>query len=174
MNELFVGMLLVFLNVNLSFGEHTFDVLPDFVGYLLMMRGLESLSPESRYFEKARPVAMGMMVYSAVLYVVNVLAVTVQAQFVSFCLGVLAMAVSLLLGYWIVSGVQDMEQQRAWDLEGEKLRSMWLYMSVIEVVTYVCGWIPLVGQMGVIAAIVMNICYLVAFYRSKNLYEAQK
>ena len=174
MNELFVGMLLVFLDVNIGFNDHVFDILPDFVGYLLMARGLEALARESRYFEKARPVAFGMTIYSGILYVVDALAVTVYSQFLSFCLGLLALAASLLLGYWTVSGIRDIEQCRGWDLEGEKLRSMWLYATVIHVITYLCGWIPLVGQMGAIAALVMYICFLAAFYRTKELYEGKK
>ena len=174
MNELFIGMLLVFLDVNVEFNNHSMDVLPDFVGYLLMMRGLEGLSPMSRFFEKARPVAMGMMIFSAVLFGMDLLAVTVHARFLSFCLGLAGMICSLLIGFWIVSGVQDMERCRGWDLEGEKLHSMWLYSAVIQCITYVCGWIPLVGPMGSIAALVMYICFLAAFYRSKNLYEEKK
>lgn len=174
MNELFIGMLLVFLDVNVSITGHTFEILPDFLGYFLMMRGLEALSAESHWFEKARPAAMGMAVYSALVYAVDVLAVTVYSRFLSFCLSALATVVSLLIGWWIVSGVQDVERRRGWDLEGEKLRGMWLYAAVIQGITCVCAWIPLVGQMGLIATLVMYICYLAAFYRTKNLYESKQ
>ena len=173
MNELFIGMLLVFLDVNIGFNNHIFDILPDFVGYFLMMRGLEALNGKSRYFEKARPVALGMAIYSAVLYAVDVLAVTVYSRFVSFCLGILALAASLLLGWWIVSGVREMERYQNRDLDGEKLQNFWLYMAIIQGITYACSWIPLVGTMGSIAALVMNICFLAAFYRTKTLYEGQ-
>lgn len=174
MKELFVGLLFVFLDVNVGIQNHILDVLPDFVGYLLMQRGLEKLSEESRYFEKARPLALGMTVYSAVLYVMDIMAATVQARFVSFCLGLAAMVCSLLMGFWTVSGVQDMEHRRGWDLEGEKLRSLWLYAAVIQCIAYLCGWIPLVGPICAVGAAVMHICFLVAFYRSENLYEANK
>lgn len=173
MNELFAGMLLVFLDVNIGFNDHIFDILPDFVGYFLMMRGLETMAVESHWFEKARPVAMGMMIYSAVVYLVDVLAVTVYSRVLSFCLGIVAMAASLLLGWWTVSGVRDMERRQNRDLEGEKLQNFWLYMAIIQTITCFCGWIPLVGTMGVAAALVMNICFLAAFYRTKNLYESR-
>ena len=173
MNELFIGMLLVFLDVNIGFSSHIFDILPDFMGYFLMMRGLEALSGKSRFFEKARPVALGMAIYSAVLYAVDVLAVTVYSRLLSFCLGIVAMVAGLLLGWWVVSGVREMERIQNRDLEGEKLHSFWLYMAIIQGITYACGWIPLVGTMGSIAALVMNICFLAAFYRTKTLYEAQ-
>lgn len=174
MKDLFIGMVLVFLDVNIGLGEHTFDVLPDFVGFFLMMRNLEVLSSQSRWFRKARPVALAMAVYAAVLYAVDALAVTVHGRFVSFCLGILALIASLLIGYWIVSGVRELERKANRNLEGEKLHSFWLYMAVIQTITYACAWIPLVGTMGMIAALVMNICFLVAFYRTMDLYEGKK
>lgn len=171
MNALFIGMILVFLDVRVGFGDVTLDVLPDFLGCWLMMRGLSVLAKDSPHFAKARFLSMGLMVYAAVVYVAELQAVTVQSQFTSFCLGLLAMAASLLLGYWTVAGVRDVERRQNRSLEGEKLGSMWLYTAVIQGITYVCGWIPLVGEMGDIAALVMGICFLVAFYRTKNLYE---
>ena len=171
MKDLFIGMALVFLDVSVGVGEHTFDVLPDFVGYYLMMRNLEALSDRSVWFRKARPMALALAVYSAVLYAVDALAVSVYGRFVSFCLGFLAMIGGLLLGYRTVSGVRDLERLLNRDLEGEKLQSFWLYMAVIQGITYVCGWIPLVGTVGVIAAAVMSICFLAAFYRTMDLYE---
>lgn len=173
MNELFIGMLLVLLDVNAEISRYTLDLLPDFVGYLLMMRGLDTMGSQSACFRKARPLAVAMMIGSAVLYVVEATAVTVHSQFLSFCLGALATAVSLLIGYRTVSGIRDVERQQNRDLEGEKLHSMWLYMAVIQAITYACGWIPLVGAMGSIAALVMNVCFLAAFYRTKNLYDAK-
>ena len=174
MKDLFIGMVLVFLDVNMGLGEHTFDVLPDFVGYFLMLRNLEALSDRSQRFWKARPLARVMMIYSTALYVVKALAVTVHGEFLSFCMGIPELIGCLLIGYWTVSGVRDLEQRQSRDLEGEKLRSMWLYAAVIHVITYLCGWVPLVGTVGTIAALVMHICFLAAFYRTMDLYEGKK
>ena len=173
MNELFVGLLLVFLDLNLGFGDHVFDVLPDFLGYLMMIRGLEILGGESRFFEKAKPLAMGLMIYSAVLYFVDAMAVTVYDQFVSFCLGLVAMAADILLSYWIVAAVRDMEKRQCRELEGEKLHSMWFYATVVQCITTFCSWIPLVGQIGAIGAMVMHVCFLAAFYHTKKRYETK-
>ena len=173
MKELFIGMALVFLDVNVGFNSHTFDVLPDFVGYFLMMRGFEALAAESPYFEKSRPLAMGMAVYGTALYAVNALAVTIQGQFLSFCVGVPSLVAGLLLGYWTVSGIRDVERRQNRDLDGEKLQSFWQPMAMIQGITYACGWIPLVGAVGSIAALVMNVCFLTALYRTMNLYDGR-
>ena len=174
MKDLFIGMTLVLLDVNFSVQGHSFDVLPDFIGYYLMLRELEQLAAHSNYFRKAYPWAKGMAIFSLVIYVVNALAVTIRDQFWSFCLGFAAQAIGLLIGYWIVSGVRELERKRRWRLDGEKLFHLWLYMAVVTVITYASSWIPLVGTVGVIASLVMSICFLVAFYRTMKVYEAKK
>lgn len=174
MKDLFIGMALVFLDVNFSVQGHSFDVLPDFVGYYLMLRELEQLAIHSNHFRKAHPWAKGMAIFSLVIYVFNALAVTIRDQFWSFCLGFAAQAIGLLIGYWIVSGVRELERKRNWRLGGEKLFNLWLYMTVITMITYASSWIPLVGAVGVIGALVMNLCFLAAFYRTMKVYEAKK
>lgn len=174
MNLLFLGMLLVFLDVSAAVGGGSIDVLPDLVGYLLMLRGLGEISDESPFFGKIRPLAQAMVILSAVLMGTELFAVTVYGRFWHFCLGLAAMISGLLIGFWIVSGMRDMERRRGWDLEGEKLSSMWLCAAVIQSISCFCRWIPVVGQIGALGELVMEICFLAAFYRSKKLYEAKK
>ena len=59
MNQIFLGMLFVFLDLTLNINNCTIDFLPDFVGYILMMKGLREMESESACFTKSRPWAMG-------------------------------------------------------------------------------------------------------------------
>lgn len=170
MDRLFLGLLFVFLNFNINIGNSTIGLLPDFVGYILILKGLKEMQGASRYFEKAEPWAMVLAVYTGVLYGMDLFALSVRMRLLGWCLGLLALMASLIVSYWIVCGVQEMEMIRFWDLQGQKLKSMWTYMAILDGICYVCGWIPVVGTMGAIAAFIMGICFLVAFYKSKTLY----
>lgn len=68
MADIFWGFFLVFINFNLSFNAHTLNILPPFLGYLLLARGMESLAAESGLFSDIRPFALRMAVYTAVLW----------------------------------------------------------------------------------------------------------
>ena len=174
MKVLLLGMLFVYLDLNLDLGGHILDVLPDFVGYLLMARGLSGLRRESGSFARALPVTQAMTACSGVLYVLEFVAGTVQDRFVNYCLGLAAVATGLLIGFWLVSGIRDLERTRGVDLEGEKLRSLWMYSAVVQCIASLCGWLPLVGSVCAMGAFVMNLCFLAAFYRSENLFEVKK
>lgn len=174
MKELFIGMVLVLLDVKLELGPFTGDVLPDFVGWYLMLPGLAALGAQNAHFRKVRPWAAVMVIGSAVLYVMEMTAGSLGSKVLNFFLGFAELAVGLLIGYWIVAGIRDMERLQNRELEGEKLQNLWLYMTVIQVITYGCGWIPMVGSVGAIAALVMNGCFLAAFYRTKERYECKK
>ena len=100
MRKLFYGFLLMFLSFDLSFNGHSLDVLPDFVGYFLLIRGMKEMEAESGLFRNPRPFAVGMMVYSAVLWIGDLLAVTGEG-WLSQILDLIAMIVALYIA-WVL------------------------------------------------------------------------
>lgn len=170
MSNIFIGMLFVFLDFNLNFNNHTLGLIPDFVGYYLMLKGLRELAGESEYFTKAQPFAKGMLVYTGILYVLDLLAVSAQLAVVAWLMAVAGLIVSLLISYWIVSGIREIQDRYGRNLEAEKLKTVWLYMAIIQGVCQVCAWIPVIGFVGGVAGLIIGICYLVAFNKTKNLF----
>ena len=69
MKKLFWGFFFIYLNFNLNFNQHSLNVLPDFVGYILLLQGARILEDESEFFSRARPFATGMTIYSAILWI---------------------------------------------------------------------------------------------------------
>ena len=50
MSRLFWGFFLIFVNFNLNVNAHTLNLLPPFVGYILLLQGMRELEPESERF----------------------------------------------------------------------------------------------------------------------------
>ena len=67
--KFFWGFFFIYLNFNLSINAHTLNVLPEFVGYFLLLQGLRELEEESGVFSDTRPFVVGMTVYTAILWV---------------------------------------------------------------------------------------------------------
>ena len=65
MGKFFWGFFFIYLNFNLSVNAHTLNVLPEFVGYFLLLQGLRELEEESGVFSDTRPFVVGMTVYTA-------------------------------------------------------------------------------------------------------------
>ena len=68
MRNIFSGFILIFLDFNLNLGNSTIGLIPDFIGYFVMIGGLDQMVGESTIFTKVRPFVVGMAVYTGILY----------------------------------------------------------------------------------------------------------
>ena len=175
MNRLVLGMLFVFLDIPLELGSATLELLPDFAGYLLMMKGLRELALDSAVFQRGETVALVMAVIHGIHWLMDFFAGSVQADLYAWLVGLAVTVLDLVLTYWVVKGVEDMERRNHWQLQGRKLRSMWLIQLVLTILCALLNWLPLVGTVCVIASFVVAVCFLVAmndtrkrYYQSKN------
>ena len=73
MKKIFWGMLFVFFNFTLTFGSSKLGLIPDFVGYLLMLSGVAELRGESECFVKAKPALIVMTIISLLFYIADFL-----------------------------------------------------------------------------------------------------
>jgi hypothetical protein len=138
-----------------------------------MYQGLGEISLLSGWFAKVRPWALGMVIYTAVLYVMDLFglwAAGVSLPFVSILLGLASVGVSLYISYGSVMGVKDLEAAEGRHLDAEQLFKIWKLMAIFSVVTYVLIWVPALNILSIIAAFIIAIVFLVAFNRTKNLY----
>lgn len=58
-SQIFWGFILVFVNINIGI-----DILPDFIGYIIILIGLNSLEKHSSYFSKGKIFAFIFIFYS--------------------------------------------------------------------------------------------------------------
>ena len=170
MKNIFVGFILIFLDFSLNLGNSKIGLIPDFVGYIVMIRGLEEMSVESSHFIKVKPYATVMVVYTGVLYLLDLVGFSVSLGVLSYVLGFISTAISLYISYNIVMGVNDLEGKYKASLNGASLKNTWTFLAVLNVSTYILILIPAVGLLCIIASFIVAICFLIAFNNSKNLY----
>ena len=73
MSKIFVGLLLVFLDINFTFNTTTIGLLPDFIGYFILIGGLAEMAAVNSHFGKARPFAIAMAIYTLILYILDLI-----------------------------------------------------------------------------------------------------
>ena len=73
MSKIFVGLLLVFLDINFTFNTTTIGLLPDFIGYFILIGGLAEMAAVNSHFGKARPFAIAMAIYTLILYILDLM-----------------------------------------------------------------------------------------------------
>lgn len=178
MSGIFWGFFFVFLNFNLTFNGHVVNLLPTFVGYWILVRSMEALSGESELFGALRPFAVGMTVYTAILWVGDLLAITSSGP-VSMLLGLLSTLVSLYIAWGVSRAVEDMERARGADLGAAGVRGAWIALAAGEALALLANAVAMLGLgavvlgiLGLVVALVGIVWYLVALWSSKTRYEA--
>lgn len=170
MKNIFIGFVLIFLEFSLDIGNSKIGLIPDFVGYIVMINGLVEMDGESTLFMKVKPYVTVMAVYSGFLYLLDLLGASLSLGMLAYALAFISTAISLYISYNIVMGVIDIEGKYNKSLNGNNLKTTWILLAVFNVLTFVSVLIPLVTIPCIIVSFILAICFLFAFNNSKNLY----
>lgn len=170
MKNIFIGFIFIFLDFNLDLGNPQIGLIPDFVGYIIMISGMEEMAGESMLFMKVKPYVTGMAFYTGVLYLLDFVGISVSLGILTYVLAFTSTVFTLYISYNIVMGVIDMEGKYNKPLNGDSLKSTWILLAVFKVLAFVLLLIPLLGIISIVLSIILDICFLVAFNNSKNLY----
>ena len=178
MQKIFTGLLLVSFDFNLTLGSCVIGLIPDFLGYIFIRKGVRELREESPCFARLDPWTLGMAVYSGILSLLDLFGIGLRLGIFFYLMGAASLAASLYISYSIVRGVQDMEQNLGGscrlNLRGGNLKTAWLVSAVASAISTGLLILPALATQSMIVALVAHICFLVFFNRAKNVYYAEK
>ncbi len=161
MIRLFWGLFFMLLDYKVTLGTAVIEILPDFLGYFLMMQGMESLAGESRCFDLGRHWAFAMSLLSGVLFLADLVNPETMTRVWLWGLELAALIVGLGIVKVTVKGLEEMGKSAA-----EVLRSIWLILAVLLPLCHLLSWVPVVGSICGWAAILASGLFLTAFFRS--------
>lgn len=157
MNRLFWGLFFILLDWDLALGSAVFELLPDFIGFFLIMKGMQRLSGESRYFSRGQHLAFGLFLASLIFYGADLLDPDSMTRVWLWGFQLIALAAELVLLRMIVRGICDT------GANGEHLRMMWIILSVLMPLAHLVGWVPLVGTVSKCVVLLMAALFLGVF-----------
>lgn len=161
MIRLFWGLFFVLLDYKVTIGTAVIEILPDFLGYYLLMKGMESLAGESRSFDLGRHWAFAMSLLSGVLFLAELMNPETVTKIWLWGLELGALMVGLGIVKMIVKGLEQMGKGGT-----EVLRSIWLILALLLPLCHLLSWVPMVGSICGWAAILASALFLAAFFRS--------
>jgi hypothetical protein len=170
MKNIFIGFLLVFLDFDLKFGNSKIGLIPDFIGYFVMISGLVEMAGESPLFMKVKPYVTGMAFYTGVLYVLNLAGISMSLGVLSYGLAFIPTVVSLYISYNIVMAVIDMEGKYNTSFNGGSLKPIWTLLAVFNILSFVSLLFSAAAIIFIIVSFIVAVYFLFAFNKSKNLY----
>lgn len=108
MIKLAIGMLFILMNFSLDIGDLSINILPEFVGYLLLLSAVDKLKTKSSYFDKMSGLLFFMAMYKIADYIVSMLNVnagTIATVF--FYGGIVTTILGLLIQYRVFCGIDE-------------------------------------------------------------------
>ena len=170
MDYLFWGFLLVFLDINIHFGVSTVDFLPSWLGYLLMIKGLDTLAEESERFAAARPWCVGMAVYTGVLWIADLFALGAELTFFTWLLGLAGTCVSFYITSIILDGIDRM-QLRHGEIGAAGLRKAWQVAAIATIGAYLLSIVQVIMVICLLISAVANIVFLVPMHATRRAWN---
>ena len=178
MKKFAIGFLLILLDFNLNFNRFSLNVLPDFVGYWLLMQGMAEMEKENPRFASPRPFAVGMVIYTALLWVGNLLGVS--GGFLMTVLNLVALAAHFYIAWVLVLALREVEQCREADLYGEMLYKRWKILLGINVALQLLRLLAMAVSIRVVMTaatvlvlvnLIWSFLFVLGWNRSDKLYE---
>jgi len=173
MNLIIWGLVCVFLDVNLPIGPVTIDIIPDFIGFILIAAGMQAYISQSENYRKMRPFVWGAAAVSAAVYIANMFGVISLNTLPSVIITIILMVLYLITTYYIYRGVRELEQKQGCVLGADNLRIIWIVMAAAEALTLICYYLPVLILLQMIVSFAANVAFLVQIIRIKKILEPQ-
>lgn len=170
MSNIFIGLILALFNLNIDIGSTRIGLLPSFIGYYLILKGLIEMQDVSEEFKKLIPLAWIAIIYSLALYITDLFGVFADIEQITFLLSIISIAFSLTISYGIVSGVRETGQRNQVLLDGRRLMTSWNSVMIVSILSIFSAFMPLLVIMVIIADLVAKTIFIIRFRGSKDLY----
>ena len=160
MKDIFMGLFLITLDMNVPIGSGVLGLLPDFVGYWLLWK---AMSGRGNAMGKVVFVAQKLMLFSIVVYALDLLSLTGRFVIAGTIIGCISDTAVCFMQYLTIKGMEEVMGQSQECIS--KLKAVWFFAALVQLLKYVFLWIPLVNILGVMLARVADILFVVMAYR---------
>jgi len=165
---IFFGMIFVFLNFEINLGNISVGLIPSFLGYFFMYKGLLELMNYNSYFERLMAFVRGMIIYTAILYLVDLLGI--MPYFAVPLLALISVGLALYIAYNIIMGIKEIEASQNRNLNTQQLYFAWKLQAVFSFLPIVTGFLPLLAIAAIMLGFVVGVYFLYMFYNTMSLF----
>ena len=173
MRKIFVGFLFVFLNLNITLNNTSaINLLPDFVGFILLYMGTRELLEESPCYQKAGPWLLGLTAYSIAIWLLNLLGI--DGGWVTSLLVLAAAVVTYYATWLVIKGFDDIEKNNSVGIAAAESMRNWKISAILNIVAVGLSWVPILSVLLLLGMVVVTIMLLMSLNKTRKLYEAYR
>ena len=132
---IFLGLFFVFIDWPISLLSGSFDVVPNVVGYLLVLYGTNTLKSESKHFSNAFFVAIALSLVSVAQTVLSLLGF-VSTSIPAAAVSILSTLAFLFFARELCEGTKQMEARCNRPIGASKLSVAWGFLCIGSLMAY--------------------------------------
>lgn len=171
MSKIFAGFLFVFLNFNLTLNQtYTVNLLPDFIGFLLLYLGTRELLEESPRYSAAGPWLLALTAYSLAVWVLDFLGIS--GGWVASLLTLAGAVASYYATWLVIKGFGDIENNNRVEIGAAQSMHSWKICAILNIVAVGLSWVPVLSVLLMLGMVVVTILLLVSLNKTRKLYDA--
>ena len=174
MKSIFISLIFLFFHFNLNIGSVAINLFPDFIGYILILIGLRKISNVNRNFEKIRPIAIAMCVYSSIEFVLGFFNFSLSTILIwtVILFSLLSSIITFCVIYSIVKCVEDVELRRGCNLNTSKLKTVLKIIIICVLLSVLLSFFisTLLSLICTLVSWVAIFIFMVNFYKTTKLY----
>lgn len=172
MTKILIGFLLVFLDYTFSPKKGVVvEILPDFIGYLLVMTGAVQLRRDGSFYALLAIGSMAMAAFSALTYSQGLMAVELSER-TDIVLSAIALAGSFATAILFLLALRQGEALHRHNFGSSDIRSALIFMAITTVLAFVFQILPVMGIIGIMIGFLGNMFFLFELGRTRNKYRA--
>lgn len=171
MIKMLIGLAFVGLELTLTTETMSISLLPDFVGYILLLMGQRELAHENDYFYKNIKFCLWAGTVSLMVFIMDLIYGSLTVNFQVLLLQMLLLVMEPICLFRIVRGVRQVGKDYDIDVKGKLLFIVWLVMTVLNVASFFFSGIP---QLGNALGLLLSICtfaFIALFFNFKIVYD---
>lgn len=157
-----IGLAIVMLDIALA-PENTamiIELLPDFLGYALVLIGIRRGTNHGRAFRRAMLISLCGAVISTVLYIMKAAGFATGAAMTTLLLEIFELILMAVLLFMVVRSIRELELDLEQDLKGKPLFCLWLCYLLAVAVSYGFQTMPAIGSFAALLADLLGIVML--------------
>lgn len=168
MKSIFFGLVLVVFDFIFTAGSFRIGLVPDFVGYILILKGAREFSERYPEFEGLKKLLSPIIFVSLALYIVEFFGVLANLPVISNSFHII---LEIIAEYFILQAFVAVQKDTGFDLCTKKLFVYFVFLGIMKVMSAFSSVIAIFGPISFVGTYLAIALFMSKMYDAIKNYE---
>ena len=174
MKKIFLGLIFALFSVKLNLGLGSVDLLPDFIGFYLMLKGFEEIHPlNASIFNVLGHIKAGFA-FSVFSFAFSLFGIfSMMGPVIAVFFELIGIGLLVYIVYGLIDDFRKTEKERSIDLNTKKLEQLWNINVCCMVIAAISGIIPNLPAISFLlffVSFIVSAVFMFEFDKTKKAY----